>query len=290
MSSRPDDGHLRALMTDYQAGRLEAFEELYAQLAPSVRRFLASRPGLRVRAEDLTQDTFLQLHRARHTYDPAYPVMPWVLAVARNVWLMDRRSASRRPQWGDTELPEIPVPAEADGYADRMAVRQALRHVAPGRREAVVAHHVWGWSFREIAERAGVRETAAKLRSSRGVAQLRSLLRGGRPDSTTSHETRHDYLTLTPPDRLRAAIAADLRPLRPLPPPRRRALALLPAAVLLLLAAPTVFWLRPDAPLLGGWALWGLSAAQAAVGLGRLAPGSPRRSRAGSARPARLPA
>jgi DNA-directed RNA polymerase specialized sigma24 family protein len=32
-------------------------------------------------------------------------------------------------------------------------------------------------SFKEIAERAGIAETAAKLRSSRGMAQLRSLLK-----------------------------------------------------------------------------------------------------------------
>jgi hypothetical protein len=74
-------------------------------------------------------------------------------------------------------------------------------------------------------------------------------------------------VTLTPPESLRAAIAADLRPVRPLPPPSRRVLALAPVAALLLVAAPTVFWLRLDAPVLGWWALWGLSAAQAVAGL-----------------------
>ena len=74
--------------------------------------------------------------------------------------------------------------------------------------------------------------------------------------------------TLPPlPDSLRAAIAADLRPIRPLPSPQRRALALAPVAVVLLAAAPAVFWLRLDAAALGGWALWGLSAAQAAAGV-----------------------
>jgi DNA-directed RNA polymerase specialized sigma24 family protein len=57
-----------------------------------------------------------------------------------------------------------------------MEVRRALGRVAVTRRRAVVAHHVWGLSFREIAERTGVAETAAKLRSSRGVAELRALL------------------------------------------------------------------------------------------------------------------
>jgi DNA-directed RNA polymerase specialized sigma24 family protein len=48
----------------------------------------------------------------------------------------------------------------------------------------VVWHHVFGWSFRAIAARLGIRESAAKLRSSRGVAELRERLRtaAGQPD------------------------------------------------------------------------------------------------------------
>jgi DNA-directed RNA polymerase specialized sigma24 family protein len=42
----------------------------------------------------------------------------------------------------------------------------------------VIQHHLLGFSFKEIAERAGIAETAAKLRSSRGVAQLRAILGG----------------------------------------------------------------------------------------------------------------
>jgi hypothetical protein len=33
------------------------------------------------------------MHRARHTYDSSYPLMPWAMAIARHVWLMDRRTA-----------------------------------------------------------------------------------------------------------------------------------------------------------------------------------------------------
>jgi hypothetical protein len=74
--------------------------------------------------------------------------------------------------------------------------------------------------------------------------------------------------TLPPlPEGLRAAIAADLRPVRPLAPPYRRVLAIAPVALLLLVGAPTVFFLRPDAAALGAWALWGLSAAQAVAGV-----------------------
>jgi RNA polymerase sigma-70 factor (ECF subfamily) len=170
---------LRQLMREYQSGRLEAFDELYAALAPVVRRYLLSHVRDAAKADDLVQETFLQLHRARHTYDPGFPVTPWAMAIARHVRLMDRRTASRRP-WAPDDVSEmqLPVRGEAAAYAEQTEVRHALGQVAAAQRDAIVRHHVWGWTFKEIAAKAGIAESAAKLRSSRGMAQLRALLRG----------------------------------------------------------------------------------------------------------------
>jgi RNA polymerase sigma-70 factor (ECF subfamily) len=167
------------LMCEYQSGRFDAFDEIYAAIAPALRRYLLSQARDAAKADDLVQETFLQMHRARHTFDPALPLMPWVMAIARHVWLMDRRAISRRP-WApdDVTQMELPVRAEAAALADRAEVRRALGQVAPARREAVIQHHLLGLSFKEIADRAGIAETAAKLRSSRGMAQLRALLKG----------------------------------------------------------------------------------------------------------------
>ena len=170
---------LRELMRDYQDGRFEAFDDLYAALAPVLRRYLTSHARDAAKADDLVQDVFLQVHRARHTYDSKYPVTPWVIAIARHVWLMDRRTQSRRP-WAPEDVTgmELPVRGEAAAYAEKTDVRRALGQVAASRRNAVIQHHVLGWSFKEIAQKAGIAETAAKLRSSRGMAQLRALLKG----------------------------------------------------------------------------------------------------------------
>lgn len=67
-------------------------------------------------------------------------------------------------------------------------------------------------------------------------------------------------------ERLRAAIAADLAPVRPLSSPWRRVMVLLPFALLLLLAAPVVFEFRDLSPLGWLWS-WGASIAQTAAGL-----------------------
>jgi RNA polymerase sigma-70 factor (ECF subfamily) len=169
---------LRGLMVRYQAGEYEAFEELYGALHGRIRAQVRSRVRNTARADDLTQEVFLQLHRGRHTYDPAYPVLPWVFAIARHVLLMDLRTTGRRPRFvAQEETPEPAVQADAAGFVEGAPVRDALTRVSSEKREAMLLHHVEGWSFREIARRLGIRESAAKLRSSRGVKQLRNLLK-----------------------------------------------------------------------------------------------------------------
>ena len=173
-----DPERLRQLMTAFQAGSLAAFEGLYAELCTSLRGYLAALSRDRARADDLLQETFLQIHRSRHAYRPDLPVRPWVFTIARHVWLMDRRTLSRRPHTNhpDRTLPDLPVPAEVEGLADRDRLRRALDTLLPDRREALLLHHVWGFSFAEVGRLLGIRAEAAKLRSSRGMVDLRRLL------------------------------------------------------------------------------------------------------------------
>jgi RNA polymerase sigma-70 factor (ECF subfamily) len=182
----PDEIRLRALMVSYQAGSLEAFDQLYALVAPAIRGFLRRRLPEPEAVRDLEQETFLQLHRARHTFDPDYPVLPWVIAIARHVWLMHERTRRRRPQATlDVESMDLGARADAEAYADRADVRAALAALSIERRRPVIWHHVIGLSFREIAVKLGIREDADKLRSSRGMGELRERF-GVKPRGTNS--------------------------------------------------------------------------------------------------------
>lgn len=183
-----EDEELRTVMVAYQQGELSAFDRLYGLLAPQLRGYLGSLVRDRLRAADLVQESFLQLHRSRHAYRPDLPVRPWVFAIARNVALMDWRGRSRRPQ-AESALPELPVPPEAASLGERQAVNRALRGLSDERREAVLLHHVWGFSFAEIAQLLGVSVAAAKLRSSRGMSDLRVALTDA-PNSVAAGRTR----------------------------------------------------------------------------------------------------
>src|SRR5215467_13612218 len=172
------DQELRGLMIRYQGGSLEAFQEIYARLAPGVRRYLLHLAGGSEIADDLLQETFLQMHRSRAAYNPEYAVKPWMFGLARNVFLMNRRAAR---QWAKVhesreDLPEFPVLPEADRLGSQDEIRRGLAHLRPDQAEALLLHHEWGFSFEEIAGMLGISAAAARARASRGMADLRVAL------------------------------------------------------------------------------------------------------------------
>ena len=165
-------------MIRYQGGSLEAFQEIYAQLASAVRRYLSHLAGGSEIANDLLQETFLQMHRSRAAYNPAYAVRPWVFGLARNVFLMNRRAARRWSEFHESreELPEFPVFPEAASLGARDEIRRGLACLSADQAEALLLHHEWGFSFDEIAGMLGISAAAARARASRGMADLRAAL------------------------------------------------------------------------------------------------------------------
>lgn len=173
-----DEG-LVEVMTAYQRGEMAAFETLYAGFRGGLRRYLAALARDPAVADDLLQETFLQLHRVRHTYQPPRPVKPWVYAIARHVFLMNRRAAYRRGRHetiADEALPEVPVPPEVESLGDRDAVERALANLPAARREPLVLHHMLGMSFKEVGAVLGISEGAAKVRAHRALAEIREAM------------------------------------------------------------------------------------------------------------------
>jgi RNA polymerase sigma-70 factor (ECF subfamily) len=168
------------LMIAYQAGHIEAFESLYRILQPVLFQYLLYKTYNHARAEDLLQESFLQMHRSRSSYLPDKPVLPWAFAIARNVYLMDQRARQRRYKHetsADSGLPDVTLPPELEHIAERQALRQALSQLDPGQREIILMHHFWGLSFHEIAGVIGIRRGAAKLRAHRAIKSLRTILK-----------------------------------------------------------------------------------------------------------------
>jgi RNA polymerase sigma-70 factor (ECF subfamily) len=184
----------RDLMAKYCDGDASAFRELYAALAPRLYGYLVKMARHRALADDLLQQTFLKVHRARAAYVRGADPVPWIYAIAHRTFIDEVRKTKRAiVVVGDpSELPEIgaDITGQAAGSHDEpadpeliTAAMDALAQLPEQQREAVVLTKLGGKSVAEAAEIAGTTVGAMKVRAHRGYEALRKLLRG-RAEST----------------------------------------------------------------------------------------------------------
>jgi RNA polymerase sigma-70 factor, ECF subfamily len=175
---------LDAAMDRYAAGEAAAFTVLHRALYPRLVSYLLRMTGSTSAADDLVQETFLRLHRARATFARGAAVVPWAYAIARNVYTDHVRASKHR----DTErLPTDPGPdafdrAAPDGEAEAIAAETArvvtnvLASLPAAQREAFVLLRYEGLSVQDAAAVLGTTATAVKLRAFRAYEALRAAL------------------------------------------------------------------------------------------------------------------
>ncbi|HVZ87076.1 MAG TPA: RNA polymerase sigma factor [Polyangia bacterium] len=174
------------LMDRYAGGDEDAFRELFALLAPKLRIFFLRSFVDPVLADDLTQTTFLKLHRARAAYRADRPLKPWLFTIAASV----RRDELRRryrlpPHVGELELEQ----AEPQGSDEQIAVvdldpggeldavRAAVDRLPESQRAVLHLHCHEELTFDQIAEALGTTPGAVRVRASRAYERLRRVLR-----------------------------------------------------------------------------------------------------------------
>jgi RNA polymerase sigma-70 factor, ECF subfamily len=130
-------------------------------------------------AEDCVQETFLRAWRARDRYDPSRASdRTWLFAIARNVIADALRARERMPrptavavESAASDIADDVDPGATDPL-ERLHLVGALATLSAAHREVLVAVHVYGLSYDELAERTGV--SAATLRT-RAFYALRAL-------------------------------------------------------------------------------------------------------------------
>jgi RNA polymerase sigma factor (sigma-70 family) len=175
------------LMLRYRKGERAAFERLFANLAQRVHGFFLRSFGDVATADDLLQQTFLKLHRARDAYRPGERVKPWLLAIAANVRMDELRRRLRLAEDAGDEQVDRALAATGQSQPDgeelfegaelSQKVRAAMSRLPPSQRVVVELNRLEGLSLAEVGKALGISEGAAKLRAFRAYEQLRQDLR-----------------------------------------------------------------------------------------------------------------
>jgi RNA polymerase sigma-70 factor (ECF subfamily) len=144
-------------------------------------RYLLRLAGDEAVAEDLFQQTWLQVAERIGRYDRSRPFAPWLFAVGRNLALDHLRR--RRPQSLDEQPePEAPASAGADPFAQAVArqrgarLAEAVAGLAPLDREVLALRFEEDVALPELADRLAVPLPTAKARLYRALTRLRERL------------------------------------------------------------------------------------------------------------------
>jgi RNA polymerase sigma-70 factor (ECF subfamily) len=130
-----------------------------------VYRLALSLTGTAHEAEDLTQETFLRALQRLDSFEPDTNLRAWLLRIASNAFLDDRRKRARRRTGPLDHEPACPAPPPGHHLetAERSGlVRSALARLSPLTRLVFHLRAEEDLSFREIGELAGTTEEAAR--------------------------------------------------------------------------------------------------------------------------------
>jgi RNA polymerase sigma-70 factor (ECF subfamily) len=165
-----------ALMVAYRDGESGAFRILFSRYSGLLRRVIGRDLFDKEETNDLMQQTFLQLHRARFDYRPEKPLRPWLLTIALNLKRQYFRTKKRRPTVAIEDREFVAESVDPNASFEAARVRKALAKLRENQREAIVLHWFEGLSFAEIAEVTGTSTNSAKVRAHRGYGALKKIL------------------------------------------------------------------------------------------------------------------
>jgi RNA polymerase sigma-70 factor (ECF subfamily) len=162
-----------SLMVAAQNGHGGAYRRLLGEMSEWLTRYFQRRlpPG---DVDDAVQETLLAIHRRRHTYDPQYPLGPWLAAIAKNKWVDQLRSLARRSM---DELPdEISVGDHEAAVVSSSVLASLLDELRPAQAQAILLVKVQGYSVEEASGQIGLSVSAVKMNIHRGLARLTAII------------------------------------------------------------------------------------------------------------------
>lgn len=180
-------------MLEVRGGNAAAFEELVERYQTRLVTVLEHLVGNRDQAEDLAQEVFMRVYRARSGYQPGAKFSTWLFTIANNVASSALRIRSRRREvaldvGNTTSAAVVKLDNVAQAASGQMPARQmdkaemrdvvqiALAALNERQRMAVLLNKFEGMSYADIAETMEMTPKAIKSLLSRARLNLREVL------------------------------------------------------------------------------------------------------------------
>lgn len=175
------DEQLRKLLSMAQDGDRLSYELFLKELSAELRPFLMRQIQASEKVEDVLQEILISVHKAKHTYDPAKPIAPWVYAIARNRMMDFFRSfrSRQKMEFSIVEGMELENKEDFDpvNESDQLGrVETALRKLPWIQRQIIQLLKIEEKSVKDVAADLQMSEGAVKMTASRGYKAIRKAL------------------------------------------------------------------------------------------------------------------
>ncbi len=197
-----------ALLSAYLEGDRACFRELVERYRTELHRFLTRFLGSTAAADDVFQETFLQVHLAGHSFDAERHFKPWLFTIAANKARDWHRRQKRRaaasldaPLRNDAdgarladlmEAPPEPPSAATEANEQRELVEGVLRGLPVHYREVLVLSYFQRMSYNQVAEVLGIPLGTVKSRLHAAVAAFSERWKAARAaDDARASRTRN---------------------------------------------------------------------------------------------------
>ena len=176
MDNVPDDS---ALMLRYCDGDVAAFETLYRRHSDALYRYLLRLCRQHATAEDIFQEVWSKIVRARSSYRPTARFTTFLYRVAHNCFIDHVRRNKRHTQVADVEPDTQPDPAdlpetEAERSLARRRLNAALLDLPEEQRDVFLLREEASLSLDQIAAVTDTNRETAKSRLRYAVGKLRA--------------------------------------------------------------------------------------------------------------------
>ncbi len=184
-----EPGQDENLMLRYRDGDSRAFDLLFNRHRDALYRYLARQCGIPAVADELFQDIWMNLIRARENYTVKAKFTTYLYSMARNR-LIDyyRKYSAEQQAMRNSQNRKEPDELQGDSSHEpetRVASRLLRERILEGmaelpteQREAFLLHQEAGMTLKEIAELTGVSRETVKSRLRYATGRLRKSLRG----------------------------------------------------------------------------------------------------------------
>lgn len=175
------------LMLAFRDGDASAFDTLFARWAGRLLRYLERMVRDAACAEELAQEVFVRVHRARESYRPEARFSTWLYTIATHVALNELRRPHRKRPHDSSDDDGAPLLVDGAPPPDRVvdaqrlgrAVEAALATLPERQRAALWLAAVEGLSYAEVAESLGTTAKSVKALVHRARVALAGLLASG---------------------------------------------------------------------------------------------------------------